>query len=76
LTRDKHGEQMRRLRASFLDMVGSLSDSPIKARLLAMDLGQLQVDYQLRRAALPRPRCLGCEHAFCPVRAAAEPRFS
>jgi hypothetical protein len=39
LARDKHGEQMRRLRASYLNMIESLSDTAIRGRLLAMDLG-------------------------------------
>jgi hypothetical protein len=52
LVRTKHGQQMRRTRAYYVDMIASLSDTSIKARLLTMDLGELRVDDQLRRAAL------------------------
>jgi hypothetical protein len=55
LTRTKHGDQMRRLRANYLNMIGSLTDTQIRARLLAMDLAELRVDNQLRQAAL-----IGC----------------
>ena len=41
LVRDRHGQQMRRLRASYLAMIGSLSDTPMRARLLTMDLSEL-----------------------------------
>jgi hypothetical protein len=36
-------------------MIGSLSDSDIKGRLLAMDLSELRVDDQLRQASLRWP---------------------
>jgi hypothetical protein len=49
LTRDKHVHQMRRVRASYLAMVASLSDTPMRARLLAMDLAELRADDQVRR---------------------------
>jgi hypothetical protein len=49
LTRDRHSHQMRRLRASYLAMVASLSDTPMRARLLAMDLAELRADDQARR---------------------------
>jgi hypothetical protein len=52
LVRSKHGEQMRRTRAIYLDMVGGLTDTAMRGRLLTMDLGELRVDDQLRRAAL------------------------
>jgi hypothetical protein len=51
LTRNKHGDQMRRLRANYLNMIGSLTDTQIRARLMTMDLGELRVDNQLRQAA-------------------------
>jgi hypothetical protein len=51
LVRTKHGEQMRRTRAIYLDMVGGLTDTAIRGRLLTMDLGELRLDDQLRRAA-------------------------
>jgi hypothetical protein len=56
LVRAKHGQQMRVLRATFLDMIGSLADTEMRGRLMAMDLDELRVDDQLRRAALPTPR--------------------
>jgi hypothetical protein len=51
LTRDKHGGQMRRLRATYLNMVSSLADTGIRARLMTMDLGELRIDNQLRQTA-------------------------
>ena len=41
--------QMRRLRISYLAMIASLSDTPMRARLLAMDLAELRADDQARR---------------------------
>ena len=59
---------MQRTRAAYLGMIGSLSETDIKSRLLAMDLGELRIDDQLRRAALP---------TFCAYRDAAQKsRFS
>lgn len=52
LVRNKHGEQMRRTRAYYLDMIATLSDSQIKGRLLTMDLGALRLDDQLRQQTL------------------------
>src|SRR5205807_2306339 len=71
LTRDKHSDQMRRLRAWYLDMIAGLSATELRGRLLAMDLGALRIDDQLRRAALPLPRPL-CQHPFCAYRDAAD----
>jgi hypothetical protein len=55
LVRAKHGQQMRRLRALYLDMIGSLSDTEVRGRLMAMDLSALKLDDQLRRASLTPP---------------------
>lgn len=63
LVRAKHGRQMRRLRANYLDMIAGLTDTGSKARLLAMDLTELRVDDQLRRASLTTPRANGAERA-------------
>jgi hypothetical protein len=52
LVRSKHGEQMRRLRATHPDMIAGLSDTAIRGRLLAMDLGELHLDNHLRQRAL------------------------
>jgi len=52
LVRSKHGEQMRRLRATYLDMIAGLSVTAIRGRLLAMDLGVLHLDNQLPQRAL------------------------
>jgi hypothetical protein len=52
LTRDKHGAQMKQQRAAYLDMIGSLSSSAIRGRLLAMDLSELHLEDHLRRLAL------------------------
>jgi hypothetical protein len=52
LVRNKHGERMRRTRAYYLDMIGGLSDTRIKGRLLAMDLSGLKIDDGLRRAQI------------------------
>jgi hypothetical protein len=52
LVRHKHGQQMRRTRAYYLDMIATLSDTTIKARLLTMDLPELRVDNQVRQTAL------------------------
>lgn len=52
LVRQKHGQQMRRTRAYYLEMIASLSDTKIKARLLTMDLAELRVDNQVRQTAL------------------------
>ena len=49
LTRERHSHQMRQLRASYLAMITSLSDTPMRARLLAMDLAELRADDQVRR---------------------------
>jgi hypothetical protein len=46
LTRDKHVDQMRRLRAIYLNMIGELCDTGIRARLLAIDLSDLQVGFR------------------------------
>jgi hypothetical protein len=51
LVRDKYGQQMKRLRANYLHMIGTLNATEIRARLLAMDLSELRLDDQLRRAA-------------------------
>ena len=51
LVRDRHSGQMRRTRSTYLNMVDALTPSPFRARLLAMDLDELRVDDQLRRAA-------------------------
>ena len=40
---------MRRMRAEYLNMVGSLSDTGVRERLLAMDLAELRADDQVRR---------------------------
>src|SRR5262249_6957212 len=61
MTRDKHREQMRRLRAHYLDMIAALADTGIRNRLLAMDLNALRVDDQLRQASLGVPRANGAE---------------
>jgi hypothetical protein len=59
----KHGNQMRWIRASYLDMLGSLSSSPFRAGLLAMDggrpaapppAGDRGVDATFRSSRLPR----------------------
>jgi hypothetical protein len=47
----KHGERMRWLHATYLDMIAGLSDSAIRVRLLAMDL-KLHLDNQLPQRAL------------------------
>lgn len=52
LTRDKHGKQIRQLRARYLAMIDSLHDTATRARLLAMDLDQLRATDELRRVAL------------------------
>lgn len=52
LVRDKHSDQMRRLRGFYLDMVGGLSGTAIRGRLTTMDLSELRVDEQLRQATL------------------------
>jgi hypothetical protein len=52
LVRHKHGQQMRRTRAFYLDMIAGLSDTRIKARLLMMDLAALRLDNQVRQTAL------------------------
>jgi hypothetical protein len=52
LVRGKHCEQMCRLRATYLDMIGGLGDTAIKGRLLAMDLGELHFDNQSPQRAL------------------------
>jgi hypothetical protein len=52
LVRHKHGQQMRRTRAYYLDMIATLSDTTIKGRLLTMDLAELRVDNQVRQTAL------------------------
>jgi hypothetical protein len=52
LVRHKHGQQMRRTRAYYLDMIATLSDTKIKARLLTMDLADLRIDNQVRQTAL------------------------
>jgi hypothetical protein len=70
LVRNKHGEQMRRTRALYLDMVASLSDTAIRGRLLAMDLGELRLDDQLRRATLRPPQLL--DAAPAPAKPAAK----
>ena len=70
LTRDTHGRQMKQRRAAYLDMIGSLSSSAIRTRLLAMDLDDLRLDDHLRRAALPRPRLV--ERQFLDVAEAAD----
>ena len=49
LTRERHSHQMRQLRASYLAMITSLSDTPMRARLLTMDLAELRADDQVRR---------------------------
>jgi hypothetical protein len=41
----------RTRRAMYLNMIGGLTDSAIRGRLLAMDLTELRADDQLRRAA-------------------------
>jgi hypothetical protein len=78
LVRSKHGEQMRRLRAGYLNMIAGLTDSGIRGRLLAMDLAELRVDDQIRRAgfseqlsaskipprAVPRPKIAGSRGDF------------
>jgi hypothetical protein len=51
LVREKHGRQMKYLRATYLNMIASLSDTALKGRLLTMDLSQLRTDNQLRQAA-------------------------
>lgn len=48
----KHSAQMRRTRAYYLDMIGSLTETKTREHLLMMDLTELRVDEQLRRAAL------------------------
>jgi len=55
LTRDRHSHQMRRLRASYLTMIASLSDTPMRARLLAMDLSEFRADDQVRRPQMGAP---------------------
>jgi hypothetical protein len=52
LVRNKHGDQMRRTRAYYLDMIATLSDSTIKGRLLTMDLTEMRLDNQLRQRTL------------------------
>jgi hypothetical protein len=52
LVRSKHGEQMRRLRTTYLDMIAGLSDTTIRGRLLAIDLRELHPDNQLLQLAL------------------------
>jgi hypothetical protein len=51
LVRDRHSSQMRRTRSTYLNMVDALTPSSFRARLLAMDLDELRLDDQLRRAA-------------------------
>ena len=55
LTRERHSHQIRRLRASYLAMITSLSDTPMRARLLAMDLAELRADDQVRRPQMSAP---------------------
>ena len=38
---------MRWTRAAYLNMIAGLSDTAVRGRLVAMDLGELQVDDQL-----------------------------
>jgi hypothetical protein len=51
LVRSNHPEQTRRLHATYLDMIAHLSNPAIRGRLLAMDLGELQLDNQLGQRA-------------------------
>ena len=52
LARERHSHQMRRLRMSYLAMVARLSDTPMRARLLAMDLAG-RADDQVRTRVTP-----------------------
>jgi hypothetical protein len=52
LVRDKHSDQMRRLRGFYLEMVAGLSGTAIRGRLMTIDLASLRLDDELRRAAL------------------------
>jgi hypothetical protein len=48
----KHIDQMRHMHTGFLNMVDTITDAGMRARLLATDLGTLYIEDQLRRAAM------------------------
>jgi hypothetical protein len=52
LVRHKHSDQMRRLRGFYVDMIAGLSGTAIRGRLMTIDLAELRLDDELRRAAL------------------------